>query len=223
MSKRGDYHFTAERLGELKSHLVDGGQAWMGTTSPEFSHSLVVFQGPGSHGRATKEGCEISLRATGEGSEDLPSTINLLSKGFMARTDVDQGAVPNFRFYKIVKSNMNSLQVAGEEVNHEVRPIKEDLVTIIRGTSWMSLFLSYFAKVPGAMTLKIPGIFLILMIPSKTVGVGAFAPIRAVLRAVWIAIRIFVDFAMDTNSVLDIWFWAFCISLLWPLYVFNIS
>ena len=90
---------------------------------------------------------------------------------------------------------------------------------MIRAASWVSLFLLYFAKVSGAMTFGTPEIFPTLVLLSKTVGVGAFAPIRDVLGDVWIAIRIFADYAMDTDTVIDIGFGAYCISLLWPLYV----
>ena len=68
------------------------------------------------------------------------------------------------------------------------------------------------------MSCKISGAVAVLGILRKTIGVGALAPIRAVFKDVWIADRIFFDFAMDTDISLGIWFWAFRIPLLWPMY-----
>ena len=39
--------------------------------------------------------------------------------------------------------------------------------------------------------------------------IGAFAQIRAALKAVWIIVRLFFDFATDADNTLDIRFLAF--------------
>lgn len=83
--------------GRLETHLADGGMSWLWTTSPEVNTSWVAKQGPRNHGRATKDGCELSTKSTGEGAEELTRTENLLRRGFMARGTVEIGARPNFR------------------------------------------------------------------------------------------------------------------------------
>ena len=190
MWKSGDYNFTAARLGRLKTHAVDGGVAWMGAVSEDFHHSLAAKQGPGTHGRATKEGCELSATAPGEGEESLGIPADLLSMGFMARTDVYQGAVPNFRFFKIIKGDAVAAQNVNEDASRDIGAPQNDLVAALRGTSWMWLFMFYFAKVPGSITFEIPGVFLALVLLSKTIGLGAFPPFRALLKAVWIVLRV---------------------------------
>ena len=134
MWRSGDYHFIAARLGELRAHLSDGGAERMGAASAEFQHSLVVKQGHGQHGRTKKEGRGRSITATGEGAEDLARTANLLSKCSMARTNVNQGAVPNFRFFKIAKSNAMAVLSADGDLDQDLGAPQNDLVTAIRGT-----------------------------------------------------------------------------------------
>ena len=160
--KIGEYHFAAARLGRLKNHLADGGMAWMGTTSPELNTSLVAKQGPGNHGRSTKEGCELSTIPTGEGGGGLTQTANLLKRGFTARTTVDQGALPNFRYYKIIKKDDTAAQSDDADDGRDIGAPLTDLVTIVRGPSWFGLVLFYCAKVHGAMSFKIPGVILVL-------------------------------------------------------------
>ena len=172
MRKGGDYHFAAARLGGLTSRLSDGCSEWVGAASAEFQHSLVVVkQGHGKRGRTTKEGRGLSITATGDGDEDLVRKSNLLPKGLMGRTNMDKEAVPNFRFFKISKSNLTAVRSADGDLDQEIGAPQNDQVTVIRGTSWVSLFLFYFAKAHGAMTYKIPGIFLALVLLSKTIGV----------------------------------------------------
>ena len=84
--------------------------------------------------------------------------------------------------------------------------------------SRLGLFLFYYAKIHGALYFNLPGAILVLAILRNAIGVGAFPPIRAVLKAVWITVRLFFDFATDADRSLGTWFWAFSISVLWPLY-----
>ena len=100
-----------------------------GNTSGEFRHSLAALQCPGTHGRATKEGCRPSITAAGECDEDFVRAANLLPKGSVARTDVNQGAVRNFRFFKIVKSNATSMQSADGDANQGMGSPRNDLIT----------------------------------------------------------------------------------------------
>ena len=76
---------------------------WLGTVSTGFESSLAVRQGPGEHGRTTKEGCEVSIASTGEGDGGLMTSVTLRRGGYLARTPVGQGVMGNCRFYKSLK------------------------------------------------------------------------------------------------------------------------
>ena len=89
-------------------------------------------------------------------------------------------------------------------------------MSIVRGASWMGLFIYYFAKMPGLVSVEIPALLFLMMISSRAIGVGAFAPLKAASKAVWITIRVFVDYLTDTDGAADAWYWAFCISMIWP-------
>ena len=71
----------------------------------------------------------------------------------------------------------------------------------------------YLSKMPGQFSgntpTKLPFPFLILMMLSRAIGVGAFAPFRAILKAAWICIRLIFDYITETDSNLDIWFLDF--------------
>ena len=86
--KSGGEESTASKQGMLETHLIDGWGLRVGTTSDDFNHSLVVKQGPGIHGRATRDGCEMSMFPTGEGDPELIRRLNLRKYGFLERTDI---------------------------------------------------------------------------------------------------------------------------------------
>ena len=90
MWKSGPHDFSASKLRKIKDHLSKGGEMWLGAVSTGFGSSLVVRMGPGEHGRATKEGCGISVVPSGEGAEDLMALVALRKGGYLERTSVDQ-------------------------------------------------------------------------------------------------------------------------------------
>ena len=75
-----------------------------------------------------------------------------------------------------------------------------------------------FCETARGAPAKLPVLFLSLMFMRRTIGVGAFAPFRAISKAMWICIRLFFDYMTDTDGGFDIWFWIFCLSLTWPIW-----
>ena len=88
---------------------------------------------------------------------------------------------------------------------------------VIRGTSWFDAAAFYVAKVPWDMSMKLPAILLIMALMSRTVGLGMLSPVNAIMKAVWILLRIFFDYVTDTDGGVDVWYWAFCVALVWPI------
>ena len=145
----------------------------------------------------------------GEGDEELIRTSNLLKRGFAARGTAGQGALPNSRNYKVTQKEDTDVQMADESHDDDGAPLT-DLATMVRGPSRFGLFMFYYAKIPGAMYLKNPGVILALSVLRHTIGIGALAPIRAVLKDAWIIIRLFLDFPTEAAIHLSFWFWEFC-------------
>lgn len=55
MWESGTHEFPVAKLRKIKDRLLKGGEVWMGDVSTGFESSLAVRQGPGEHGRTTKE------------------------------------------------------------------------------------------------------------------------------------------------------------------------
>ena len=66
--------------------------------------------------------------------------------------------------------------------------------------------------------LKVPAIFLFLMVVGRAIGVGVMTPVFAILQASWLIIRTVVDLLTSNSSPSDGWFWAFLLVLCWPIY-----
>ena len=71
---------------------------------------------------------------------------------------------------------------------------------------------------PGAASVKIPALFLLMAVLSRTIGVGTLAPVSAASKAVWIIVRVFIDYLTDDEGNVDVRYSAFCISTIWPLW-----
>ena len=54
--------------------------------------------------------------------------------------------------------------------------IIDNVVHVVRGTSWFGLHAFHVEKAHGAFSTKLPGIFLIMAVWSRTVVLGALAP-----------------------------------------------
>lgn len=72
---------------------------------------------------------------------------------------------------------------------------------------------------PGPMAVKVPVLFPGIALISRAIGLGAFAPLMSTLRALWIVLRVTIDFTTDIKGPVEGWFWAFAISLTWPAYM----
>ena len=186
---------------------------WIGTTSSGFESSLVVKMGAGEHGRTTREGCEISITPSGEGAEDLIAQVSLRTGGYLARAEVDQGVLPNFRFYKFIKRQKEIAPVdAG--IHLVGSGLVNDMATMVRGTSWLGMFYFYFKSIPAPMTVKAPLAVIIFLFLARALGIGMLTPFTAILRADWIVIRLLIDYVTDTDDSFDIWYWAFVAALI---------
>ena len=82
--------------------------------------------------------------------------------------------------------------------------------------AWNSRF--YATHIPGPMAVGIPVFLFALAVFSRTIGIGAFAPLWSVLRATWIVLRMVVDLLTASAGTAGGWFWAFVLSLSWPLF-----
>ena len=171
--------------------------------------------GEWEHGRTTREGCATSVAPTGVGIGEWVALVRLSREGFLARTGEDRGSLPTFPHYKLVKKSGTGMQVLGDDstVRHSMI---NDAVRVIRGTSWLGMAVFYFAKLSGATPSKLPAMFLPMAFLSRTIGVGAFAPARAVMKALWICVRLFFDYIPDTEGAFGLRFWISGSPVTWP-------
>ena len=107
------------------------------------------------------------------------------------------------------------VQVAPDGPNVE-RPILDDAVRIVRGTFMFGLAAFYFAKLPCTVPMKLPALLWIMAVQSRTIGVGALGPVRGILRAVCVIVRLCFDYVTDADGSFDVWYWAFSLSLSRP-------
>ena len=82
----------------------------------------------------------------------------------------------------------------------------------------VGVIIFYIAHILGPMAVEIPMLLFILALVSRTAGIGVLAPMRSILRAGWIMAQIVMDFRTDIEGTADVWFWAFVVSLSWPIY-----
>ena len=144
MRKSGVPEFTASKLGKLKTHLAECGTLRLGATSTEFSNSLVPSQGPGSRGRSTREGCEMSMLPTGEWDAELMRLLNLRKSGFAARKAVGRGDLLILRFYR--KADREDTDLLPKTETTVDQSALRDMVSVVRGSSWAGLFAFLFRQ-----------------------------------------------------------------------------
>lgn len=213
----GDRKFTAAKLGRGKPQLAGGGALWRGATSAAPSTAIAVKKGHGGRGRTSREGFDVSTLPTGDGDGELAKIDNLRKIGFRARSSVDRRVASNFRFYEKIKMEEDEMQPVegGNDIDHS---ILRDLVSVLNGASWFGVFSLYFTSRPGTLSVKITAPLLTLSFLSRAIGVGAFPPIRAAIKAMWIVVRVFFDCVDDTDGSLYFWYWAICSPAMRPIW-----
>ena len=206
---------TAKKLSRLKTTLRSGSELWLGTSSTEPQWTLKATQGPDDHGRTYVNGCQLSVTPSGDGAMDLIAKVNLAGgKVFIARTDEDHTELISFRHYMIVHK-VDEISVIPEVTSMSVTA---KLMEIVRGGSWFGIITFYVTQLPGPLAVKIPGLLLGIVSVSRTLGFGFLYPAIAVMRGRWLFCRSVIDFLTDSEGSFDFWFWAFAVSLMWPVY-----
>ena len=107
-------------------------------------------------------------------------------------------------FLQEIKREDTDIQTVRGESNAQESVI-DNVVHVLRGESWFGMAAFYVANAPGAFSMKLPAILLIMAVLSRTVGLGVLSPARAILKAVWISARIFFYYVADTGGALDVW------------------
>ena len=82
----------------------------------------------------------------------------------------------------------------------------------------MGIVVFYVTHIPGPMAVEIPAFLFVLAVVRRTAGIGSLAPLRSVLRSTWILLRMVVELLTDIEWDVDGWFWAFALSVSWPLF-----
>ena len=205
--------FSTKEINYFKTFLRDGGEIWIGTDPDDRRVEAAIRQGDEENQRAQREGCMLSVKPTCEGDVDLISQIDRDPKIFLPRTGNAHETVLTVRYYKYVRK-VGEVAVTDEDVPS--RSLR-DAVEVVKGTTWFGVVTFYITRMPGHMAVKIPLLLLVVSLISRFVGCGALVPLWTVLRAAWILIRMSVDLITDSDGAVDGWFWAFVISLSWPL------
>ena len=143
--------------------------------------------------------------------------VALRRGGYLARTSVDQGVMPNFRFRTFLRRK-NEVALVPESEVASTSNMVGDMVEVVRGTSWFSVMFFYFSKIPAPLAVKSPMAAMCLGLMSRTMGISALAPFMAVLRAFWVTPRAFVEYRTDNEETFHSWYWAFLMSLVSPIY-----
>ena len=206
--------FATKKISYFKTHLKEGGEIWIGTDPHDDRVTAVAKKGEGDHNRTQKEGCISSVVPTGEGDVDLIRQLNLDKQIYMSRTGVPHDSLLAVRRYKYVRRT-NEVIVVDQATGSQVT---RDVVAVAKGSSWMGIIVFYVMRIPCPMVVKVPVLFFAISAVSRAAGSGALAPLRSVLRAAWIMVRMVIDFLTDSEGVVGGWFWAFVLSLTWPLF-----
>ena len=74
---------------------------------------------------------------------------------------------------------------------------------------------------PGVASFKLPAMLLLIAVLGRTIGAGALAQMRSEMKAIWIIGRVFFDYLTNADGIVDVWYWAFCISMLRPMLKFK--
>ena len=97
--------FTSSKISHLKHHLQDGGEAWIRSDINDSRNAAVLAQGPGDHQRTNKNGCILSVKATGEGDLDIISRINQDGAIYMSRNGEPHDSLLTVVAYKYVRKS----------------------------------------------------------------------------------------------------------------------
>ena len=212
MWRSGEAEFTSSKISRLEHHLIDGGSVWIRSDRNDSRISAVVVQGEKEHPRTHKNGSVLSVRTTGEGDMEMMSRITLDKAVYVSRNDSAHDDFLTVTAYKFIRKTWDV--AAAETPGPNI--VLQSVIDVAKVSSWLGVICFYVTQIPGPMFVKLPGFLLVIALVSRTVGLGVFYPVIAIIRAVWIVVRLCVDFATDTNSNVDVWFLAFILSLSWP-------
>ena len=82
----------------------------------------------------------------------------------------------------------------------------------------MGVIVFYITHTPGPEDVKVPLLMLVIALISRTIGIGALAPVWSILRDGRLVVRVIMNFLTDSEGTIAVWFWAFVASLSWPMY-----
>ena len=109
----------------------------------------------------------------------------------------------NFRFYNFAKKQNEVAPVSAPGVAASSNAIG-DMATLVRGTSWFGILSFYFNRIPIPIAVKIPVAAVCLLFMARSLGISALTPFVAILRDVWIILRLFADYPTDTDESFDV-------------------
>ena len=133
----------------------------------------------------------------------------------MARTSAPHGRIIAEKCYKFIRKVG---ETASTEEENNLPNATQQEVAAARGSSWALVILFYATRTPGPTSIGIPVVLLLISAICRTVGIGAPAPIFSSARSVWVITRSVLEVMADSGGSIDGRFWAFAVSLLWPLY-----
>ena len=132
----------------------------------------------------------------------------------MDRTDVDHENLTSSRHYVVVRRN-DEVTAAPDTAPTSVSHVATD---VARGAAWFGIINFYLVRSPGQFAVKVPCFLLVLTVVVRTLGLGALYPIVYIFKATWLMTRTAIDFLTADDGSFDVWFWAFALSLTWPIY-----
>ena len=175
----------------------------------------VIAQGEAEHQRTRKNGCVLSIRATGDGDMELMSRLNTDKAVYVSGNDNVHDELITVPAHKFIRETG---EVAVAEPVAQSR-IAQRFVEVAKGSPRLGVICFYTTQIPGPVAVKVPFFLLAIALISRTIGLGDFMPRMSILRAGWIVVRVVIDFVLDSDSSVDGWDFAFLVFLAWPLYV----
>ena len=156
MWQRGVDEFDASRVSRIKSHLLDGGELWIGTEDSDLRNTSVIVQGDMEHRRTHTNGCVLSIKATGEGDVGLIQLLNVAKQVFLSRNgEAHEGGLPTVKQYRYVRK---TTEIAAADPNTP-HGVFQQALEVVEGATRMGVIALHFAKIPGPLAVKVPMTF----------------------------------------------------------------
>ena len=103
MRRSGSGEFTSGKISRSKHHSKEGGEVRIRSDRNDHRNVAAISQGEAEHHRTRKNGCAMSIRATGEGDMGLMSRLNTDKAAYVSRNESARGELATASAYKFIR------------------------------------------------------------------------------------------------------------------------